>query len=480
MVEQTKSWLNYLSDEDIQNIDHASRKVLTEVGIKMEDESFITRLKKKGCTHENGKVQIPSDLIDTVLKALPKTVTLIGRNEETLEIGTGKIATHTGGSIPYINDLETGKKRAASMTDLENMIRVMNHLENLSMVGALVQPQDIPPAISEIVQMATVLRLGQKPLSGQAVSTTTQARYISELYQTLLGSVDNTNQYPMATIGISPESPLYFPTEITGVMKALISRGIPTISLVAPILGFTAPMTIAGGLVQMNACLLAYCVLSHDINPSVPVLYGARLCTANMSNGHSIWGVPETGIIGACSVQLSRYYGLPNDVYGYMSTSCTHDMQLGAETAVNGLLPFLAGADIISGFGGFGSAFISSFENLVFDNEVFSMHRRINQEVKIDTDHLAVDVIAEAMNGKDYILSPHTLKHLRTGELYRPQIGLYELTQQWEKDGSKDMNEKCREKVKEILNQNKDLPLPEDVEKEFNNILDTAKKELCG
>lgn len=479
MTALTKNWLNYLSSEDINSIDQASRRVLSQVGIRMEDEAFIARLKEKGCTHENGKVQIPSDLIDAALKALPRSVTLIGRNTEPLEIGTGKIATHTGGSIPYINDLETGQKRNASMTDLKDMIRLMNHLENLSMVGSVIQPQELPAPVSEIIQMATVFEFGQKPLSGQAVSTAAQARYISELYQVFAGSVDNPNQYPMATIGISPESPLYYPKEITGVMEAFISKGVPTLALVAPILGFTAPLTIAGGLVQMNACLLAYCVLSHDISPGVPVLYGARLCAANMANGHSMWGVPEIGIIGACSVQLSNHYGLPNDVYGYISTSCAHDMQLGAETAVNGLLPYLAGADSISGFGSFGSAFISSFEDLVFDNEVFAMHRRINQGVKIDPDHLAVDVIAAAMNGEAYYLSPHTLKHLRTGELYRPQVGLYGLPQQWEKDGSKKMDEKCREKVKAILNQNEDPGLSEDVEKEFKNIIDAAKKELC-
>ena len=479
MTGLTKTWLRYLSDQDIHHIDQASRRVLAETGILMEDEAFIARLKDRGCTHKNGKVQIPSHLVDAALEALPKSVTLLGRNGETLEIGTGKTATHTGGSIPYVNDLETGQKREATLGDLENLVRLMNHLENLSMVGAVVQPQELPAKISEIIQMATVFRFAAKPLSGTAVSSAAQARYVAELYQVMAGSMDNPEQHPIATIGVSPESPLYYPKEITGIMEAMISKGIPTLALAAPILGFTSPLTIAGGLVQMNACLLAYCVLSHEIRPGVPVFYGARLCPANMATGHSIWGVPEIGIIGACSVQLARHYGLPSDVYGYISTSCAHDMQLGAETGVNGLLPFLAGADVISGFGSLGSGFISSFEDLVIDNEVFGIHQRVNQGIQVDPDHLAVDVIAEAMNGKDYFLSPHTIKHLRTGELFRPKLGLYGLPQQWEKEGGKDMAEKCRERVREILAQSQDLPLPREVEKEFDRIINAAKNELC-
>ena len=201
---------------------------------------------------------------------------------------------------------------------------------------------------------------------------------------------------------------------------------------------------------------------------------------ANMSNAQSIWGVPEVGMIGAGSVQLAKYYGLPSDVYGYSSSSCTHDLQLAAEASVNGLLPLLAGANIISGFGSFGSGYLASFEDLVFDNELFGMHLRTSQGLKIDADHLAVEVIANAMDGKDYFLQKHTLKHLRTGELSKPKIGLYGLIKDWEeKEGSKDFREKAREEVKRILAQNEDHPLPEAVDHEFEKILKAAETELC-
>ena len=49
----------------------------------------------------------------------------------------------------------------------------------------------------------------------------------------------------------------------------------------------------------------------------------------------------------------------------------------------------------------------------------------------------------------------------------RPSVGLYALPQQWEKDGSKTMEDKCRERVKEVLDQNTDMALPDNVEKEI-------------
>lgn len=478
MAELKKNWLTFLSDDDVKKIDEASCRVLAEIGIRLEDAELTEQLLGRGCTNQNGRVQFPAEVIDRTLADLPAEVVFGGRDGKKLHIRDGHVATHTGASIPFMYDLETGAKRDASLADLENMLRLMNHLEHLSMCGAVILPQEVPAAVSEIIQLATVFRLGMKPGSGTAVSSAAQARYVVELYKAMAGAVKDLDRYPILNAGISPESPLYYPSEITSAMKTLISAGIPTLALVAPILGFTAPMTIAGGLAQMNASILAYSVISHTINPAVPVIYGARLSIANMRTAHSIWGVPEVGIIGACSVQLARHYGLPSDVYGYSATSCAHDTQLGAEAAVNGMLPLLAGANIISGFGSFGSGYMSSFEDLVFDNEIFAMHLRAGQGVVIDDDHLAVEVIADAMNGKDYFLQQHTLKHLRTGELYQPKVGFYGLVKQWEDEGAKDMAERAREEVRRILDQNEDQPLPEAVEREFGRIIAAAEKEL--
>jgi trimethylamine--corrinoid protein Co-methyltransferase len=87
----------------------------------------------------------------------------------------------------------------------------MNQLEHLSMCGAVVMPQDVPVSISEVIQIATKFRLGQKPGAGSAVSNAAQARYVAELYQTMASDVDDLYKYPIMCIGISPESPLVFP-----------------------------------------------------------------------------------------------------------------------------------------------------------------------------------------------------------------------------------------------------------------------------
>jgi len=192
----------------------------------------------------------------------------------------------------------------------------------------------------------------------------------------------------------------------------------------------------------------------------------------------SIWGLPEIGLAGACSVQLARHYGIPSDVYGLSSSSCTFDNQLGYEKAVNGLMPLLAGANIISGFGSFTSGLTSAYEQLVIDDELFALMYRTAQGVNVSPDHLAVEVIAKAMDGEGFVEQDHTLKYLRTGEVFQPRLGFDGLWSLWEAQGSKDIRARAKEEVHKHLQAEVDDPLPPEADREFQRIIAAAEAEL--
>ncbi len=77
------------------------------------------------------------------------------------------------------------------------------------------------------------------------------------------------------------------------------------------IAGATAPVTLAGLLVQQNANILAHVTLAQIYRPGTPVLYGTVSTIANMRLGTVALGAVETGLITAGAAQMARYYGLP-------------------------------------------------------------------------------------------------------------------------------------------------------------------------
>lgn len=478
MAQIKKNWLQLLSREEIDSIHQASMQVLTEVGVRIEDGDLTGKLMDSGCTQKDNRILFAPELIEKALSGLQKEVIFGSRGGERVHVKDGSVITHTAGSIPFVYDLYSGEKRNATLKDLREMIKLMNTLDHMDMPGALICPDDVPAQMSEIRQIEMLFRHCLKPISGSGISSARQTPYINELYRVFADVVKDEDHYPLMDVGISPESPLYYPQEIVDIMKMFLKENIPTVSLVAPVVGLTAPMTIAGGLTQMNASMLAFAALAHLINPKAPVIYGARLAFANMATGSSIWGLPEIGVAGACSVQLARHYGFPSDVYGLSSTASTYDNQMGYEKAVNGIMPLLSGANILSGFGGFTSGLMASYEQLLIDDETFALMHKAAQGVVISSDRLAVEAIANVMAGGNFVEQEHTMKYLRSGEVFLPRVGATGLLSDYEADGCRDIRARAGEEVRRRLKSYENVPLPPEADREFKSIISAAEAEL--
>jgi trimethylamine--corrinoid protein Co-methyltransferase len=469
--------LNMLPKDSIIRIHEASLEVLNRVGVRVEDPVMGEQLHGSGCVIEKKRVKFPADFIEKVCANICQSFTLSYPPGNGIELGHGSTLTHTTGGMPFVLDIETGDRRLGRSQDLINMTQLINNLDQIDINCAMLFLDDIPGEINEIKQCEILLRYSQKPLY-VLVGSENKAKYIVELFRAATGLGNKFQEGYKGLMGISPESPLNFPKSITDVMRVIISAGLPAVMLPAPIVGFTAPMTMAGGLVQQNASMLAFTAIASLINPATPLIYGARLAFANMRTGNSIWGLPNTGMAGAYSVQIADYYGFVSDVYGLSCSSCIHDTQAGYEKMSNGMLPMMAGAGMISGLGGLASLTIASYEQLVIDNEIMRVLRKMAGGIKINKDTLAVNAIADAAQDQPYLLQKHTLEHLRSDEVFIPDLGFDGMWDEWENQGRRDIRQKAGNKVHQLLDSvPKDLQ-PDATNEIFDSIMSAAHDEL--
>jgi trimethylamine--corrinoid protein Co-methyltransferase len=138
----------------------------------------------------------------------------------------------------------------------------------------------------------------------------------------------------------------------------------------------------------------------------------------------------------------------------------------------------MAGADWISGFGAMASLMVASYEQLVIDNEIFSLIKKAGKGITVNDDTLALNVLSSAVKGSMILADPHTIKHLGGGEIFIPKLGFDSVWNDWDKAGRKDMQAVARERVYELLKQDEVIPLPEELDEEVNGILDAAAAEL--
>jgi trimethylamine--corrinoid protein Co-methyltransferase len=224
---------------------------------------------------------------------------------------------------------------------------------------------------------------------------------------------------------------------------------------------------------------LASIVLAQLVHPGLPVYYCGRLAMLEPRSGGSTWGGVELGLVSASTVQVAHRYGLPVNVYGLSTNAHDLGLQNGFERALNAAIPALAGADELSGIGEMSAGVTSSFVQMVIDDEIAASVRRLGRAFTVDADALAVEVIANIMDGgHNFISEAHTVKYMRAGELLVAKLAERRGWDEWEKSGKTGMVERAQSKATQLLAEHQVEPLSQAQESELDAIMRAAQAEL--
>ena len=435
-----------LQKEQVEKIHEASLQVLSQTGIVLGHPEARDLLSANGAKFDINRTLLPTDLVKKCLHQIPTTIFLQGRDsQKRIILRSGSFFAHNVGGVPNIYSATESLRQPAVRTDNMAATRLLDALPNVASITPLFTPQDVPGSEMTLWMTYDALTNTTKPFRTPGVQTGLEVRAISELFK--IACPDG-----IATVGVSPVSPLTFPNHIVDAIFEVSRQGLVLGPLPCPILGATAPMSITGGLVQQNAEILASMVLAYLVKPGLPIIYKGRLSVMDPYTGLSVWGNPEIGLISAASVELAHFYGMPVDVYGLSTNAHIMDIQNGYERAINALMPVLAGADEISGVGEMEGGLSSSLAQIVLDNEILSSIHRIQNSFSIDSDSLAIDVISKVMRGShNFLAEKHTIKYLHQGEVFNPQLAVRDSWSQWEKGGRRSMIEDAAKMADRII-----------------------------
>jgi trimethylamine--corrinoid protein Co-methyltransferase len=134
------------------------------------------------------------------------------------------------------------------------------------------------------------------------------------------------------------------------------------------------------------------------------------------------------------------------------------------------ILPALTGSNVIYGMGMLEMGMTMSYEQLLIDQEIVKMIRRVLQGIAVNKETIALDVIKKVGPAGNYLAERHTLKYMRQ-ELSTTTLINRKMRDSWEKSGAKDISEVAREQAIKILENYKPTPLPEDVRRKIRDIV---------
>lgn len=474
-----KPTLKYLSDQEIQVIHDSSLDILADIGIRFPHPEALERFTDAGATVEGDVVKIPADLIDKALVTVPKRDELIlyGRSEEhdiSFKDHIPRLACMT--MAVQVMDPFSGEKRPATDEDLANLTTLADKLPGISVNGGLVTPQDVPGAFNDWYTWATTIKNTTKHITGGMLGK----ECVRDAVKMCALAMDCTEEEVLKRPPISgwmlTLPPLSHDFESLDAAIEMAKLNIPMMLSSGPILGVSAPVTIAGCIAQTNAEILAVITLTQLINPGAPLVYTSFARGSNMASGDISMAGPEFGILKAALGQMGMHYDLPIRMPSMLRDTKILNAQAGFETGMIGSVTGY-GADLMDGMQ-LDMDLVVDFADLVFCNECIGAIERLTKELVVNESTLALDAIKQVGIGGEFLSNTHTFKNFREN-LWMPKIIERRNWEHWEQQGKLTVIDKATAIVREMLNDPPAKLLSEEVEAAIDNVVQEAQKKLA-
>jgi len=466
-----------LDAKQLDEIHLATLNVLERTGVIVYDDDVLLLLKSAGCEVDQKRkvAKFPKNVIDDTIKKAPHSLVLGGRDREhDLLIERGRIFTRPGSAYTKVLDMDTGQCRNGTLKDTEIAAKLVDALENISFCATHVSPSDVPQKVADICAVKVCLETTRKHLFFSPLTHET-FRTIVEMAHAVSESEDEFRKRPLVSFLAATSTPLKIAQDCAKQLIDCAKARVPVMLDSSPMLGATGPVTLAGSLVLQNAEDLAMNTIVQLGNPGSPVIYGARCAPIDMRTGFLSWGSAETALMSAAAVQIAHYYNIPVDGHGPCTDSKTFDEQAGFEKSMTGLLPAMAGAEIISAAGIVDSLVVTSPFQLVIDDEFFGIMFRILKGIKVDQETLATELISQVGYEASYLKFPHTLRNYEK-EHHLARVFDKRFRGPWETAGAESIDRVAKKRVQSILSKHEITPLDRDIQKRLDEIVHREEK----
>jgi trimethylamine--corrinoid protein Co-methyltransferase len=458
-----------LSPEEVERIHAASMEVLATAGVQVDWRPARDIFRQAGAEVDDERqcVRLSEKLVRWAVDQAPQQFSLYGSAPDfCLEIGGDHVAFAGLGTPTHIIDTDTGQRRPATMADVVRHIQLIHACQHIHNSQMDVWPDDIPMTTIHSEAIWTWAHHSRKSF-GMGCYGYLPTLDMMRMMAITAGGKEALRRQPRFFAICSVGSPLQMIQAQLEGMLICADYGQPLAMSPEAIAGATAPVTLAGLLVQQNANVLAHITLAQIWRPGTPVLYGTVSTIANMRLGTVALGAVETGLITAGAAQMARYYGLPCRSVGAATESKREDLQAGLERTATLLPAVLAGVNFITCGGTLDGTLLESEALLLLDDELCGAALRLARGIEVDKGTVALDLIQQVGFWGNYLAEAHTVRRFRQ-EHFIPSLLPREPYDAWEKAGSRSAVDLAKERVRDILAHHQPRELDPAMEQELD------------
>jgi trimethylamine--corrinoid protein Co-methyltransferase len=440
------------STDEIEAIHAAALQLLEGTGIRLLLADARQRFAAAGADVDEAeqRVRLDRGLVEQTLATAPGTIEVRApAPERAVAIGGRHLAITPVGGPPHATDLDRGR-RAGTLADYLDFVRLTQHFDVLHLQTPCVEPQDVPVHLRHYATMRGQLTLSDKVPWVYSRGAPQVADSFAML-RIVLGLTDEEfRARPHCFTVINTNSPLQLDVPMLQGLIDFAEAG--QVAIVTPftLAGAMAPVTLAGALTVQHAEAMAGITLTQIVQPGAPVIYGGFTSNVDMRSGAPAFGTPEYVKAAWATGQLARRIGLPWRSSGANASNAA-DAQSAYETQMSMWGAVMGGCNVlVHGAGWLEGGLSASFEKFILDIEMLQMFAELFRPTAVDAEEIGLDAIAAVGPAGHFFGSPHTMARYERA-FYAPLVSDWSNFGQWTESGARTATERANAIWKRVL-----------------------------
>jgi trimethylamine---corrinoid protein Co-methyltransferase len=467
--------LQYLGEEQLDQLQDATLEILERTGVKFPSEAALKVLAEHGARvdFETQVVRFQRDLIRNAMRTVPRYFQVGARDPfYDFHLSDGCTYFTTDGCGVETIDLETRQRRPSCKEDVARMARVVDYLPGLAFYWPMVSSQE-HGRTAPLHDLDAGFRNTLKHIQSETIMGQHDAAYALEMSAVIAGTTEEMRKRPNFSLLVCTIAPLVQDRDGIEAAIVLARAGMPVGFLSMPTLGTTAPATLAGALALADAEVISATVLTQLVNPGAPVFHSIMQAWADPSSGRYV-SYPLDARGRYAVVEMAHHWGMPclGSCFGTDALDAG-TWQSGSEPALDPYMIGLTGVEWVTGLGLTQTYTRLYPESLLLDYDLYQKARYALMCMDINHETLALDTIDAVGAGGHFLAQKHTRTHMRDAMRrgIAHQIGA---------DGKyRDAREVTIEQTKWILAHHEPAPLEPAKQAELDRILAAADRELA-
>lgn len=465
-----------ITEKEKRQIYLSSLEVLEKVGVEIRHEKALDLLKDAGAEVVENKAFIPPYLVEEAIQTAPKAFPIYDREgNKALKMGHDERYFGSGSDNPHTLDPNNHERRPSTLKDVKNYSIIADALPNFDFFMSMALPTDLSTEVADLKQFKTMTNNCTKPIVFTAPNSSNITSLL-EMASVIAGGRSNLAKKPFLIQYTQPTSPLVGSEDALERLLKSVDYGVPATYTAGALHGASAPITVEGTAVQCLAESLSGVVISQLEKPGAPIIIGGAAAPMDMKTTVTSYGAPSSIVTDFILCEVSKYIDMPVFSEAGYSDSKVPDGQAAIESSLSIFGMMSSRADLIHDVGYLESGEVSSAAMMVIGDEIIGFVKNMINQLELNEERLALEVIERVGPGGNYLTDPHTMDHFK--ENYDADLMDRRNYEGWLDEGGKDLADRSRERVQKILENYEPNNLGQSKLEEIDKLI--SKKEKAG